>query len=446
MKRKILLTIKKIGINGEGIGYYKKKITFVKGTLPDEVVNCEILEETNGYIKAKLLSIKEKSPYRRENVRPEFLNSGAYQLVHVDYEKQLEYKRNIVLDAFNKYLNIKNSEKLVEQTLPSPQEYHYRNKNQFPVAIKNGRVVAGLYKEGSNEIVDIKNCITQHEHSNKVTELTKEYIAKFKVPVSMSKRVQGIKHISTRTSFYNGDVQVVLVANTKKVENLDKVVTALKKLKEVKSVVLNITNEKDHLVMGTENILLYGQDYIIEKIGDIEYKLSANSFFQLNPLQTKNLYDKVVDFAALKETDVVLDAFCGVGSIGQYLSKYCNAVYGVDIVEEAIKNAQENIELNNLTNCHYEAGDVVKVFPKYKKEGINFDVAIVDPPRSGLGFLAKQLLSANAKRIVYVSCNPSTLAKDLKILERKYKIRKVQPVDMFPQTPHVETIALLQRR
>lgn len=445
MRRKILLTIKKIGINGEGIGYYRKKITFVKGALPDEVVTCEIEEETPKYIKAKLLNIKESSPYRVVDIRKEFLECGGYALAHVSYSKQLEYKRNIVIDAFSKYLNIKNVENKIEKTLPSPKEYHYRNKNQFPIAIKNGRVVAGLYKEGSNELVDIKDCIVQHEHGNRITEQIKSLIARFKVPVSISKRFKGVKYISTRTSFYNGDVQVVFIANTKHVENLDKVVSMLKRERIVKSIVLNITDDKSHLVMGTENINLYGPGYIIEKIGDIEYKLSANSFFQLNPLQTKNLYDKVAELAALKETDIVLDAFCGVGTIGQYLSKHCKKVYGMDIVEESITNAQENLILNGITNCQYSVADATKILPKWKKEGINFDVVVVDPPRTGLGSLAKHLLSTNANRIIYVSCNPSTLAKDLKILTRKYKLRTVQPIDMFPQTPSVETVVLLTK-
>ncbi|MBU0278856.1 23S rRNA (uracil(1939)-C(5))-methyltransferase RlmD [Gemella sp. zg-1178] len=447
MARKILLTIKKIGINGEGIGYYKKKITFVKGALPNEVVNCEIEEETPKYIRAKLLSIKEKSPDRLEAVRPEFLESGAYGLVHVNYAKQLDFKREIVIDAFNKYLNIKNPENIIKQVLPSPKQYHYRNKNQFPVAInKDGRVVAGLYKEATNELVDIKDCIVQHEDSNRIIEVCKKYIAKFKIPVSISKRFEGIKYISTRVSFYKGDMQVIFVANTENIAGLDKLVRELKRERIVKSIVLNIRNEKSHLLMGEENIVLYGQDHITEKIGDIEYKLSANSFFQLNPLQTKNLYDKVVEFADLKKNELVLDAFCGVGSIGQYVSKYCKEVYGIDIVEEAIKNAKENAELNNLKNCYYYLGHASKVLPKLKKEGHKFDVAIVDPPRAGLGNLAKYLLTTKAKRIVYVSCNPSTLAKDLKILLKKYKLEKVQPVDMFPQTASVEVVTLLTKR
>lgn len=447
MRRKILLTIKKIGINGEGIGYYRKKITFVKGALPDEVINCEIEEETPKYIRAKLLNIKKKSPYRVEGVRKEFLESGAYGLIHVNYDKQLEFKREIIIDSFNKYLNIKNPENIIAKVIPSPKEYHYRNKNQFPVAInKQGRVVAGLYKEGTNELVDIKDCLVQHKDSNKIIELCKKYIAKFKIPVSISKRFEGIKYISTRISFYNGDIQVIFVANSKNILGLDKLVRELKKENAVKSITLNITNDKSHLVMGEENIVLYGKDYIIEKIGHIKYKLSANSFFQLNPLQTKNLFDKVLEFSNVNKNDVVLDAFCGVGSIGQYLSKNCNKVYGIDIIDEAIKNAKENVELNNLENCYYELGDATKIVPKLKKEGYKFDVAIVDPPRSGLGNLSKYLLSADAKRIVYVSCNPSTLAKDLKILLKKYKLEKVQPLDMFPQTPNVECVALLIKK
>ena len=255
-----------------------------------------------------------------------------------------------------------------------------------------------------------------------------------------------MKYIATRTSFYNGDVQLTVVANTDKIKNLDKVVNEIKRERIVKSIILNVTNENDHLVMGSENITLYGADYIVEQIGDTKYELSAKSFFQLNPLATKKLYNKVVEFADLKETDVVLDAFCGVGTIGQYVSSKCKEVYGVDIVEDAIKDANDNVKLNNLTNCTYVAGDANKIVPRWKKKGINFDVAIVDPPRVGLGHLAKNLLNVDAKKIVYVSCNPSTLARDLKVLTRKYKIRRIQPVDMFPGTAAVEAVVELIRK
>ncbi|MBF0714626.1 23S rRNA (uracil(1939)-C(5))-methyltransferase RlmD [Gemella sp. GH3] len=443
MKRSILLTIKKNGINGEGIGYYKKKITFVKGALPGEIVECVIIEENSKYIKANLLKIKEKSSYRVSNVRKEFLDSGAYNLIHVDYAKQLEFKRDIVVDAFSKYLKGKNIE--IENTIASPIQIHYRNKNQFPVAIRKGKLIAGLYKEGTNELVNVTDCVALHKNGNKVTELIKKSIVKFNLPVSSSKKFKGIKYISTRTSFATGDVQVIFIANTRKINNLEKAVNHLKKEKIIKSIVLNITNEKSHLLLGDETISLYGKDYIIEKIGNVSYKLSANSFFQLNPIQTKNLFDIVVDVAKIKKSDVVLDAFCGVGVIGQYVSKYSKEIYGVDIVEDAIINAKENIKLNNLTNCNYEAGDATNIIQKWRKEGINFDVVIVDPPRSGLGNLAKHLLSTKAKKIVYVSCNPSTLAKDLNILTRKYKIKRVIPLDMFPQTAQVETVVLLSK-
>ena len=443
-KLNVLLTIKKIGINGEGIGYYKKKITFVKGALPDEVIVCEIVEETPKYIIGKLVKVKEPSPYRIE-IKREYAESGAYGLAHVSYEKQLEYKRTILLDAFDKYYRLPKPDKLVLKTLASPVTEGYRNKNQFPLAVRNGRVIAGLYKEGSNDLVEINEDLALHENGNKITNLAKKLLGKYKVEISTNKKNYGVKYIATRTSFYNGDVQVTFVANTDKIKNMDKVVNELKRERIVKSIILNITNDKDHLVMGTESVTLYGSDYIVEKIGDIKYELSAKSFFQLNPPATKKLYDKVVEFAALKETDVVLDAFCGVGTIGQYVSRNCKEVYGVDIIPAAIKDANDNVKLNNLTNCTYVAGDANKIVPRWKKKGINFDVAIVDPPRVGLGPLAKNLLAVEAKKIVYVSCNPSTLARDLKVLTRKYKIRRIQPVDMFPGTAAVEVVALLSK-
>ena len=443
-KLNVLLTIKKIGINGEGIGYYKKKITFVKGALPDEVIVCEIVEETPKYIIGKLVKVKEPSPHRVE-IKREYAESGAYGLAHVSYEKQLEYKRTILLDAFDKYYRLPKPDKLVLKTLASPVTEGYRNKNQFPLAVRNGRVIAGLYKEGSNDLVEINEDLALHENGNKITNLAKKLLGKYKVEISTNKKNYGVKYIATRTSFYNGDVQVTFVANTDKIKNMDKVVNELKRERIVKSIILNITNDKDHLVMGTESITLYGSDYIVEKIGDIKYELSAKSFFQLNPPATKKLYDKVVEFAALKETDVVLDAFCGVGTIGEYVSRNCKEVYGVDIIPAAIEDANDNVKLNNLTNCTYVAGDANKIVPRWKKKGINFDVAIVDPPRVGLGPLAKNLLAVDAKKIVYVSCNPSTLARDLKVLTRKYKIRCIQPVDMFPGTAAVEAIALLSK-
>ncbi|MGX7068865.1 23S rRNA (uracil(1939)-C(5))-methyltransferase RlmD [Gemella bergeri] len=444
-KINILLTIKKVGINGEGIGYYKKKITFVKGALPDEVIICEIIEETPKYIIGRLIKIKEVSPYRVE-VKKEYAESGAYQLLHVEYKKQLEYKRSILIDAFDKYYKLPKTDKLVLKTLASPLTDHYRNKNQFPVAVRNGKVIAGLYKEGTNELVEIKEDLALHNNGNKITQLATKCLEKYKIVISMNKNHYGVRYIATRTSFCNGDVQLIFVANTEKIKNLDKIINEIKHEKNVKSIVLNITNDKDHLVMGEKNITLYGDNCIIEKIGDIQYKLSANSFFQLNPLQTKKLYDKVVEFADLKENNVVLDAFCGVGTIGQYVSKKCKEVYGVDIVKEAIEDANDNVKLNNLTNCTYVAGDVNKIVPKWIKKGINFDVAIVDPPRAGLGHLTRNLLNIGAKKIIYVSCNPSTLARDLKILARKYKIRRIQPIDMFPGTPTIEAVVELVKK
>ncbi|MGX7112450.1 23S rRNA (uracil(1939)-C(5))-methyltransferase RlmD [Gemella cuniculi] len=444
-KLNVLLTIKKIGINGEGIGYYKKKITFVKGALPDEVIVCEIVEENPKFIIGKLVKVKEPSPYRVE-VKKEFSESGAYQLAHVSYEKQLEYKRSILLDAFDKYYKLPKADKIVLKTLASSKIENYRNKNQFPVVIRSGKVIAGLYKEGTNELVEIEKDIALHENGNKITNLAKKCLGKYKIDISMNKKNYGIKYISTRTSFYNGDVQLILVANTEKIKNLDKVVDEVKREKIVKSIVLNVTDDSDHLVMGSKNITLYGADHIVERVGDIKYRLSAKSFFQLNPLTTKKLYDKVVEFAALKNTDVVLDAFCGVGTIGQYMSRRCKEVYGVDIIEDAIRDANDNIKLNNLTNCTYVAGDANKIVPRWKKKGIHFDVAIVDPPRVGLGHLAKNLLNTDAKKIVYVSCNPSTLARDLKILTRKYKIKCIQPIDMFPGTPAVEAVVELIKK
>lgn len=444
--QRILLTIKKIGINGEGIGFYKKKITFVKGALPDEVVFCEITDETRGYIIAKLLKVKSASPHRVA-VEEAYVNSGGHQLMHVAYDQQLIYKRQILLDAFNKHWQLTPQlENLILPTLTSPKIKGYRNKNQYPISIENGKVVAGLYQEGTNELVDINEDSVLNNVNNEITKLIKQLIIKYRISISKSKKVLGIRYIATRSSFATGDVQAILIANSPKIDHLDKLVAKLSQHKRVKSIILNITEDDDHLVMGRRNITLYGEDYIIEKIGNISYQLSANSFFQLNPLQTKVLYDKVIELSQLTKEDTVLDAFCGVGTIGIYCSQYCKEVYGMDLVKEAIKDAQANIERNNITNCQYVTGDANKLVQQWVKAGKHFDVAIVDPPRIGLGGLAQQLMNTKAKKIVYVSCNPSSLAKDLKILTRKYHVRTIQPLDMFPHTPQVEAVVLLERK
>ena len=331
--------------------------------------------------------------------------------------------------------------------------YKYRNKVQLPIGMDKSKPVLGFYAPRSHDIIDIEECLIQEEDANKISKITREWIEEFNI---MPAFVDGkfnkkglLRHVMIRKGFKTGEVMVVIVATRKDLKHIDELIKKLEfHVEGLKSVVLCVNAKDTNVILTPECYTLWGEDYIQDYIGDFKFNISPLSFFQVNPMQTEVLYNKVLEYAELTGKETVFDAYCGTGSITLFLSQKAKKVYGVEIVEPAIINARENAKMNNVSNTEFFVGKSEEVIPKLIKEGVKADVIVVDPPRKGCDIkLLKAIGETKPERVVYVSCDPSTLARDLKILdELGYKTEKVQPVDMFPQTAHIENIAKLVRK
>lgn len=324
--------------------------------------------------------------------------------------------------------------------------WHYRNKSQFQVGIKKGTVIAGLYGLNSHQLIDISECLIQHPATNRVTNIVKMILQDLRIPIYNERTQTGVvRTIVARVGFHTGDVQLVLITATKDIPRKQLLVDEIKRrLPEVKSIVQNINGRKTSLIFGEETELLEGEEYIQEVLGDLSFELSARAFFQLNPVQTVKLYDEVKKAAALTGTEKVVDAYCGVGTIGLWLAKDAREVRGMDVIPEAIEDAKKNAKKHGFANTMYTTGKAETLLPKWVKEGWKPDVIIVDPPRTGCDrALLQTILRVQPKTVVYVSCNPSSLARDIDVLSESYHVDYIQPVDMFPHTAHVESVARL---
>jgi 23S rRNA (uracil1939-C5)-methyltransferase len=328
--------------------------------------------------------------------------------------------------------------------------WNYRNKAQVPVGESEGGLVAGFYKQRSHDIIDIERCMIQQEQNDDVVQAVREICSKYGIRAYDETKHKGtLRHVMVRYGATTGEQMVVLVTRTKELPNKNKVIEELRaRLPQLKSIVQNVNSKKTNVIMGDETTVLWGEEYIYDNIGDIKFAISARSFYQVNPTQTKMLYDKALEYADLQGEEEVIDAYCGIGTISLFLAQKAKKVYGVEIVPEAIEDAKRNAELNDITNAEFEAGKAEEVIPAWYKKGISADTLVVDPPRKGCDeALLNTIIDMKPNRVVYVSCNPGTLARDLQVLEEGgYKTVEVQPVDMFPHTTHVECCALLVRR
>ncbi len=445
-----LLTIKRLGINGEGIGYYKRKAVFVDGALPNEEVICRFTKEHRNYIEGKTVKIIKQSKDRVEAPCPYFGRCGGCQLQHLEYNEQLKIKKDIIIQALDRYLP--NYEKLnidIKETIGMDNPYNYRNKAQMPVAFDGKRVVTGLYEANTNRLIHVDKCIIQDEMVNHVVYEIKKLMMKYHIMVYNRRSKSGIlRYISVRYIETTKQCQVVLVLKDKDLHDMKKIAEDLiKKVPEVKSFYININRDVSHQIYGNEFIHIKGKETIDAKIGNSKFVLSPQSFYQLNTEQTRILYDKVKEIADLNKTDKMIDAYCGAGTIGIYLADEVDEVRGVDQTEQAIKDAKYNAKLNNLNNTHFEKGASEKIIPKWINQGFKPDILIMDPPRTGIDTkLLSILRKIKIKKVIYVSCNPSTLSKDLNELRKYYHIKSIQPIDMFPQTSHVESVVLLVRK
>ncbi|MET3505312.1 23S rRNA (uracil(1939)-C(5))-methyltransferase RlmD [Halalkalibacter oceani] len=438
------LTIKRLGINGEGVGYFKKRVVFVPGALPGEEVVAEVTKVQPRFAEAKVKKLRKSSPDRVAPPCPIYDSCGGCQLQHMAYPATLREKRDIVKQAFERYTRLKPEELNVKETIGMEDPWHYRNKSQLQVGKQNEKVLAGLYGMNSHELIDLTDCMVQHPATNKVTEQVKQILEDLHIPIYNEKKRKGIvRTIVTRVGFATGHIQLVLITTQKELPKqkllLDEIT---RRIPEVTSILQNINGQKTSLIFGEETVHLAGEEVIQETLGDVSFELSARAFFQLNPEQTVKLYDEAKKAAQLSGTEKVVDAYCGVGTIGMWLAKDAGEIRGMDVIADSIDNANKNAEKNGLTNAHYVVGKAEKWLPKWVKEGWKPDVIVVDPPRTGCdAALLKTIIEVKPKRLVYVSCNPSTLAKDInELLKAGFKVEYVQPVDMFPHTSQVEVV------
>ncbi|NLK94296.1 MAG: 23S rRNA (uracil(1939)-C(5))-methyltransferase RlmD [Clostridiales bacterium] len=439
------------GYEGEGIAKCDGFPIFITGAIKGENIKTKIVKVKNKYAYGKVEEILKPSVNRIEPKCKYFKRCGGCTLQHMTYDKQLDFKYNRVKDCISRIANL--DENLVEFPLGDKNHsYRYRNKVQLPIGTINHKLSIGFYAPRSHNIVDLDKCIIQDEVADKVIEITKTWMLWNNVkPFTVDGEFNDkgiIRHVMIRKGFKTSEVMVVLVATTKEVPYLDEFVDNIKEqLPEVKSIILNINSKKTNVILGEECITLYGKNAIQDYIGEFIFNISPLSFFQVNPMQTEVLYNKALEYAGLTGNEIVFDAYCGTGTISLFLSKKAKKVYGVEIIEPAIINARENAKINNVDNVEFFVGKSEEVIPDLIGKGIKADVIVVDPPRKGCDIKLLEAISASKPdKIVYVSCDPGTLARDLKILSSNgFKVEKIQPVDMFPQTSHVECVVLMSR-
>ncbi|WP_277586985.1 23S rRNA (uracil(1939)-C(5))-methyltransferase RlmD [Psychrobacillus antarcticus] len=440
------LTIKRLGINGEGVGFFKRNVVFVKGALPGEVVTAQVTVANPKYAEAEIKSIREISPHRVNPPCPVYDACGGCQLQHMTYESQLEVKRDLVLQALERYVKDLAPTIDVRPTIGMENPWHYRNKSQFQVRELGDKVIAGLYAEESNMLIDINECSVQHPATTHITNEIKKLLQEMNISIYDGRNSKGVvRTIVVRTGMQTGQIQVTLVTTQKKMHHKEELVQKIRAIDpNIVSINQNINAEDTSLVFGDTTFNLHGKETIHEKLGELAFDLSARAFFQLNPEQTVHLYNEIEKAAALTGEETIVDAYCGVGTIGLWLAKNAKEVRGMDIVQESVQDAKKNAKRNGFKNTQYVHGTAQHWLQKWKEEDFVPDVLTVDPPRAGLDDeLLKTILDIKPKRFVYTSCNPSTLAKDLAALKEIYNIEYIQPIDMFAQTAHVEAVTLL---
>lgn len=435
------------GYEGEGVAKPEGFPIFIPGALKGEKVRIILVKVNKSHGFGKLTDILEPSEYRTEPVCPIYKKCGGCQLQHMNYEEQLRFKKNRVKDCVERIGKIQHV--VIHDTLGMEKPFRYRNKVQLPVGGENGSPIIGFYAARSHNIIDLQQCGIQHQVGDSIVDIARVWMKKYNIVGYDEESGTGsIRHIMVRKGFKSGEVMVVIVTNTKDFPYKQQLIEEIiYNIPDVKSIIQNINSKKTNVVLGQENITLWGADTITDYIGEFKFYISPLSFFQVNPVQTEVLYNKALEYAGLNGNEVVFDAYCGTGTISLFLSKKAKKVYGVEIIPEAIENAKKNAELNGISNAEFFVGKAEEVIPDLIAKGVKADVVVVDPPRKGC---ESSLLHAMGKmspsKIVYVSCDPSTLARDLAILENLgYKTMEVQPVDMFPQTAHCEVVCLLTK-
>lgn len=445
----ISLKIKRLGINGEGIGYYKKTIVFVPGALPKEDISVKITKVAPRFVEGELTKINKSAPERVIPPCPVYETCGGCQLQHLAYPSQLVFKKDLLKQALTKF-KPKNFEKY--QLLPTigmKNPWNYRNKAQFQLRKIDGEIEAGLYQADSHHLVPITNCLVQQPATTKVMNTLVELLNKYQLPIYNERKNSGIfRTLMVRVGIKTKEVQVVFITQSAKFPQKRALIDEINQLlPEVVSIMQNVQNKRTSIVMGDETNHVWGKESIEEKINEVTFDLSPRAFFQLNPEQTEVLYNQAIKALDVKANETVVDAYCGVGTIGLSIAKQAKEVRGMDIISAAIEDAKMNAERLGVTNTHYEVGTAEELLPKWLQSGFKPDAIIVDPPRTGLDpKLLKAILKQPPKKMVYISCNVSTLAKDLVDLAKVFDVKYLQSVDMFPQTARCEVVVKLTRK
>jgi 23S rRNA (uracil1939-C5)-methyltransferase len=446
--QKIEIQIESYGHEGEGVGRYRNFTVFIPEVLKGELVYIKITEVKKNFGRGKVLKIIQPASERTFPLCPVANECGGCQLQHVNYDNQLQLKQQQVVDAVERIGGLKDV--TIHPVLGMNDPWHYRNKVQYPFSIDNGTVVMGFYRKGTHRIVPLEDCLLQTPVTNRIARRIIGLVEKYHVAVYHEQNYSGLlRNVLIKQGTHTEEMMVVFITNGEQFPTAEKFVHELvNDFPEIKSIIQNINESSGNVILGTRSKVLFGHETITERLGDFRFKIAAESFFQVNLVQTEVLYQKAVDYAGLTGCEIVLDAYCGVGSLSLFLAAKAQKVYGIEVVCEAVKNATENAAVNEIKNVQFIVGATETVLPQLVKEGLSFQVAVVDPPRSGCEEAVLKSLAANkVERIVYVSCNPSTLARDLKILDGLgYKVMEIQPVDMFPHTYHVETVCLLKRK
>lgn len=433
---------------GMGVGKINNFTVFIEGAVLGEFVKIKIIKVNKTYAFGKLIKIITSSDRREKPFCDVYKHCGGCELQHMNYEAQLEFKKNLVEENLKRIGKIEGA--VVYETLGMENSLNYRNKVQYPVSIVKGKLQIGFFAKRTHDIVEGEFCEIQSPMGIKIKNVIKNLIQKNKISVYNEKTHAGlIRNIVIRVGINTNEVMVIIVINgfefPKKGRLIEKLVEAVP---EITTVIVNINRNKTNVVLGDKNLVAFGEGTIREKIKDFEFVISPISFFQVNTLQTEVLYDKILEYAELKPTDIVFDLYSGIGTISIYLSKYVKKVYGVEVVRDAVFDAERNARINGIENTEFFEGEVEEILPRLDAEGVRADVVVVDPPRKGCDQkVLEAIVNINPNKMIYVSCNPATLARDLSYLDgHGFKVIKVQPVDMFPHTAHVETVVLMSRK
>ena len=434
------------GFEGEGIAKIDDFTIFIKGAIKGEKVKILIVKVLTNYAFGKIIKIIEKSPKRIEADCATYKRCGGCSLRHIKYEETLKMKKNAVQSLVNKTL--KNKIK-VKETIGMDNPNYYRNKLQYPVGQdKQGKPVMGVFANRTHEIIPVEKCMIQNETAEKVAKEIFKFIEENKISIYNEKTRKGlVRHIIIKIGVKTNQIMCVIVINGKEIpKEKDLVETITNKFKEVKSIVKNINRKNTNVILGEQNIILFGNGYIQDTLGKYTFNISPMSFYQVNPIQAEKLYNIGIKGANLSKNDIVFDLYCGIGTISLFMAEHVKKVYGVEIVKEAVEMAKENAKINNVSNTEFLAGDVELILDDLiNNKKIVPNAIIVDPPRRGLDNVSiKNILKIKPEKLVYISCNPATLMRDLSKLEDVYEIKSIKPVDMFPYTSHVECVSVLE--